>query len=92
MVRGDMGGEAGGVVGRDMEVVGQEADNGLQESLRRQLRRRQCQQIVQICREGEERVFIGKNGPFTAIQKRIIRYGYLPLTHGTAGQGQSEEQ
>lgn len=45
MVRGDMGGEAGGVVGKDMEVVGQEADKGLQESLRRQLKARQCQQI-----------------------------------------------
>ena len=48
IVRGDMGGEAGGVVGSDMEAVGQEADNGLQESLRRQLKARQCQQIFKI--------------------------------------------
>lgn len=53
MVRGDMGGDAGGVVGRDIEVVGQEADNGLQESLRRQLEARQCQRIVQVWRRGE---------------------------------------
>lgn len=38
MARGDMGGEVGGEVERGMEAVeGQEADNGLQESLRRQL-------------------------------------------------------
>lgn len=37
MVRGDMGGEVGGEVEGGMEAVeGQEADNGLQESLRRQ--------------------------------------------------------
>ena len=53
MVRGDMGGEAGGVVGRGRDVVGQEADNGLQESFRRQLKARQCQQIVQIWRREE---------------------------------------
>lgn len=39
IIRGDIGGELGGVVEEDMVVVeGQEADKGLQESLRRQLK------------------------------------------------------
>lgn len=37
MVRGDRGGEVGGVVETEDDMEGHEADRGLQESLRRQL-------------------------------------------------------
>lgn len=40
IIRGDIGGEAGGVVEEDMEEFDEkEADSGLWESLRRQLQR-----------------------------------------------------
>ena len=72
IIRGDIGGELGGVVEEDMVVVeGQEADKGLQESLRRQLKGTvsKCPEKMGDGAQGLYRQDLGGkgDGPFTTV-------------------------
>jgi hypothetical protein len=79
MVRGDRGGDVGGVVVVCMEdilvIEGIEAERGLQESLRRQLG---CMLDMIVYRESETT----RDIPFTAIENRVGGDGDLFFAHG----------